>query len=135
METPNFNKDLKKLKELKLPQESYAIFGSGPLAIRGIRDSKDLDILVKKELYGELKKRFPQDTSKHTFNCLAIGNIEIGDNWQGDQKLAEKLISTSEKINNIPFVKLEEVIKFKKELGREKDIKDLKLIEEYPSEK
>jgi len=44
METPNFNIMFTKLKNLNLSISSFALFGSGPLAIRGIRGSKDIDI-------------------------------------------------------------------------------------------
>ena len=49
-----FKELLKKVKELNLPQNQYAIFGSGPLAIRGIRDSNDIDLIVKKKLWNKL---------------------------------------------------------------------------------
>jgi hypothetical protein len=34
-------------------------------------------------------------------------------------------------INGLPFIKLEELIKFKTELGRSKDFDDIRLIEDY----
>ena len=46
----NFKKQLAELKKLNLPNDKYAVFGSGPLAIYGIRDSEDIDIIVKSEL-------------------------------------------------------------------------------------
>lgn len=41
------------------------------------------------------------------------------------------LIDNAEIINGVPFVKLEEVIKWKKAFGRPKDLEDIKRIEEF----
>ncbi|MFH1291164.1 MAG: hypothetical protein ABIH79_01240 [archaeon] len=38
----NFKKQLAELKKLNLPKDKFAIFGSGPLAINGIRDTSYL---------------------------------------------------------------------------------------------
>jgi len=41
------------------------------------------------------------------------------------------LIDNAEIIKNFPFVQLKYVVEWKMKSGREKDIKDVKLIEEY----
>jgi hypothetical protein len=41
------------------------------------------------------------------------------------------LIRNAEIIDGVPFIKLDELIKFKKALGRDKDKKDVELIEQY----
>lgn len=33
-----------KVKKLKLPKNSYVVFGSGPLAAAGIREADDIDM-------------------------------------------------------------------------------------------
>jgi len=43
-------KYLDELKSLNLPKDKFAIFGSGPLAIRNMRENKDIDIIVNREL-------------------------------------------------------------------------------------
>lgn len=45
-----FKKLLAELKELNLPPDKYAIFGSGPLAVHNIKESEDIDIIVKPDL-------------------------------------------------------------------------------------
>ncbi len=59
METPNLDRLLTELKTLNLPLGHFAIFGSAPLAIRGLRDSHDLDIIVSDELYEDLMTSSP----------------------------------------------------------------------------
>ena len=47
----SFSLYLGEVKKLNLPKGKYAIFGSGPLAIRNIRDTHDLDVIVKNDIY------------------------------------------------------------------------------------
>jgi hypothetical protein len=49
-------------------------------------------------------------------------------NYIGDTK---SLIENADIINGFPIIKLEEFIKFKRELGRPKDFDDIKLMERY----
>lgn len=64
---------------------------------------------------------------------LKRGICEVGtDLWFKDYRLdTGTLIKNAEIINGIPFLPLSELIKFKKALGREKDFKDIELIEQY----
>jgi len=50
-------KYLDELKALALPPDQYAVFGSGPMAVRGIREANDLDLIVKESLWDDLRKR------------------------------------------------------------------------------
>jgi len=117
---------LDELRALDLPPGSFAIFGSGPLAVRGWRVAKDLDIIVRKPVWDELAKRFPMN-GKGT--GLAVGHIELFAEWKPWFDDADMLIDTAETIEGLPFVRLEHVITWKKAMGREKDLKDLALIE------
>lgn len=44
------------VKNLNLPLGQYLVAGSGPIAAHGIRDYKDIDILVTENLYNKLMK-------------------------------------------------------------------------------
>ncbi|MFW5853020.1 MAG: hypothetical protein ACOCU8_00070 [Patescibacteria group bacterium] len=41
------------------------------------------------------------------------------------------MIDTAETIANFPFVQLKYVVEWKTQLGREKDLKDIELIQKY----
>ena len=127
------NKFLKKLKELDLPKGKFAIFGSGPICIRGLRETGDLDVIVSEDIFNEFKNRsdFKLEKKKSGNEYLEKDNIELYRNWHPGKWDIEKLIQEAEIIDGFPFVKLEEVLKWKKLKGREKDIKDIKLIEDY----
>lgn len=127
----------KKLKELDLPRGEYVVVG-GAVTAHGIRESEDLDILVTPKLYRHLKKRGFKactcqeciDTSRILLSIKDVDilpNLILGD-YLGDTK---KLIEEADIINGFPFIKLVELIKFKRVLGREKDFKDIELIEQY----
>lgn len=124
---------LKDLKKLNLTKGKFAIFGSGPLAIRGIKESGDLDIIVKPELWNNLAKKYKiekfKDDPKRQF--IKIGKIEIFPSWLPWFKNINELIDSAEFIGGLPYVKLEYVIEWKKGFNREKDKKDIELIEKW----
>lgn len=127
-------KFLEKLKELNLPKRKYAIFGSGPMCIRGLREVGDLDIIVTMDIYNDLKNNpdFKMGHRKKSGNeFLEKDSIEVYKDWHPGDWDVERLIKESETIDDFPFVKLEEVLKWKKLKQRDKDIEDIKLIEEY----
>lgn len=123
-------KFLNELKALKLPPGEYAIFGSGPMAIRGIRDSRDIDIIVKKDLWENLLDKYPESLRDNPI-CLEVGNIEIYKDWMQLTDKIDEMIENAEMIESLPFVKLKYLIEWKMLYGREKDLKDVELINNY----
>ncbi|OHA57473.1 MAG: hypothetical protein A2114_01590 [Candidatus Vogelbacteria bacterium GWA1_51_14] len=122
---------LNQLDELGLPKDQYAITSSGPLAVRGIRPAKDLDLVVSDNLWQELIGRYPV---KDLGLCqsIQIGEIEILGNFKDGQLISsEQQITEADIINSHRYVNLDTIIKFKKLLSRDKDLADIKLIEEY----
>lgn len=127
----SFSLYLEELKDLNLPHGTFAIFGSGPIAIRGLRDSHDLDIIVKDHVYKKLCDAYPNQAKTSPFAFIQIGNIEIGNQWLNSSEHINEMIDTAEIIDGFPFVQLHYVLAWKKQMGREKDLKDVVLIEEY----
>ncbi|KKQ35475.1 MAG: hypothetical protein US52_C0024G0009 [candidate division WS6 bacterium GW2011_GWA2_37_6] len=122
------------LKELNFPLGQYVVVG-GAMAAHGIREAHDLDILVTPNLYERLlNEGWKQCTCEQ---CMKTSRLMLkGDdvdilpnfmykNYIGDTK---SLIDNADIIKGFPFIKLEEFMKFKKELGRQKDVKDIKLM-------
>lgn len=125
-----FKEQLAELEKLDLPKDKYAIFGSGPLAIRGVRDSEDIDIIVKPELWEELIQKYPLEKD----TLIKIGPIEIYKNWSPWFKDTNKLIDDADIFENHRFVKLKYVLIWKRAFNREKDKKDIRAIEKYIKE-
>ena len=120
---------LEELKKINLPKSKFAIFGSGPLAIRNIRKSGDINIIVKEDLWNQLSKKHKVIENK----VIKIGNIEIYKNWKPWLEDTNRLIEDSDIIKGLRFVKLKYVLEWKKKdyRGREKDKKDIQLIEDF----
>lgn len=130
------NKELfKKVKGLNLPIGKYALFGSAPLGIRDLKNCHDVDIIVSEDLWNEYKNK-PEWELKEMPNefkdvYLCNGDIELWKNWRPESWDIESLIKNAEIIEGLPFVKLEEMIRWKKMNGREKDLKDVGVAEDY----
>ena len=120
---------LRKLKRFNLPESKFAIFGSGPLGVRGLRQIRDLDVIVTNDLWAELSAKFPvEDLGTH--KRITLGNIEVLSKPVLDFS-AEDLIAEADVIKGTRFVTLERTLEWKKKMGRKKDIEDVNLIEKY----
>ena len=125
---------IQKIKKLSLPENSYVVFGSGPLLLRGIRGCDDIDLLVSEEIYEKLKLGgWAEKTHCTEKNVLVNGIYEVGKDWVfGNYNPAlGKLLATADRFEGVPFANLEEVLKWKTAYGRKKDHKDIMLIRKY----
>jgi hypothetical protein len=123
-----FEERLDELRKLKLPADKFAVFGNGPLSVRGLKDAIDLHIIVKKDVWDVLDRKF---MARNNFGAIILGNIEVVRDmlqWFDD---LDTLIDDADIIDGIRYVKLEHVLKWKKEMNREKDKNDIKIIEEF----
>lgn len=123
-----------RVKGLNLPKGKYTIFGGGVLEALKIRKGDDTDLVVTKDLYADLKEKgFQEITRLDGTKSLKGNNFDIAENLNcGGYKASTKyLLGKSKMIKGLPFVSLDEIIKFKKCRNSKKDKKDLKLIEQY----
>lgn len=123
-----FDQLLKKLKQLNLPEDQYAIFGSGPMAVRGLKEAKDVDLVVTQKLYDALKQKY---TEIKPGQMIIDGVIEICSPDYSLVDHCEEVIKHSEMIDGFRFMRLDDLLKWKREMGRDKDYKDIKIIEKY----
>ena len=126
-----------KVKELNLPIGEYALFGSAPMGVRGLRECHDIDIIVTEKLWNDYKnksewKLMEIREDNNYFEGLRNDDIELWKDWWPGWNV-DKLIQEAEIIDGLPFVKLEEVIKWKRFRAREKDLKDVEIIEKFKS--
>lgn len=126
---------LEKVRNLNLPEGEYAIFGSGPICVRGLRDNMgDVDLIVRQRLWNQYENNpvWKRVEKNGTIGLQFDGNdIEMWHTWYPGKWDVDKLIDEAEIIDGLPFVRLETVLKWKKMYGRKKDRKDVKLIENY----
>lgn len=127
---------MSKFKELNLPNEECFIYGSGPLGIREIREVNDLDVFVTDDLYEKLKEKYPQSIKE---DKIEIGEIEIypPSMWYWEDKVGdlETVMNRAELFDGARFMLLKDLVILKKEMGRQKDFEDIKLIEDYIKQK
>jgi len=128
------NKELfKKVKDLYLPIGKYALFGSAPLGVRNLKECHDVDIIVSEDLFKEYgnKSEWERGVASSGAERLFSGDIELFRDWRPGEWDVNKIIDEAEIIDGLPFVKLEEMIKWKKIMGRDKDFKDIEIAEKY----
>ncbi len=129
-----FEEIAEKVKKLGLPAGKYALFGSVPLSAHSIRESNDADIIATQDVYDALKakgwneKIYPDGRRMLDSDCFEVGAEWTYGSYNPDPA---RLIAEAETIEGVPVVRLEEVLKWKKAFGREKDLRDVKLIEAY----
>ncbi|MFA5086060.1 MAG: hypothetical protein WC468_00465 [Candidatus Paceibacterota bacterium] len=125
---------LKRVKDLGLPLGEYAVFGSGPMGVRGLREMHDIDLIVSDKIFDEYSEK-PGWMIKEIYgyrDWLKNDDLEIemGRDWHEGRDV-EKMIREADMIDGLPFVELDYLVKWKKFFGREKDLKDVELIEEF----
>lgn len=125
------------VRRLELPASDYAIFGSGPLAIRGIiAECSDLDVLCRGEAWDAVQSKGRKEflpeygVSVVTMSAIAGSDVTFGTEWGIGNFDVDKLIDTAEIIDRIPFVRLEHVVRYKTIRSSAKDLRHLKWLEE-----
>ncbi len=135
-DTERMEELLEQLKKLNLPRDEFAIFGGGPLGIRGLREIKDLDLIVLPGLWEELAQKYPVEETNFggkAYRAHLTDDIEAVSK-PGFGFDAKEVIEKADVIDGIRFVNLETTIEWKRKMGRKKDLEDIRLIEEYLKE-
>lgn len=129
------------LRKLNFPTEQFIVVGSGIMAAKGIRDAYDLDIIVSQELFDSCKNSGWElkpwtRSGRPGKDWLKGDNVDLMIICQcGEEDLyLEDLKKEGEKVNGVWFLSLKQLIKFKREYGRQKDFDDIALMEKYLNE-
>lgn len=120
------------VRALDLPDGQYVVFGSGPLVVRGLREGRDVDLVVTPELYQRLRDTgWSVVTKDDGGELLQHGDVEAMTRLEfpGYRRDPRTLIAAAEHIDGVPFTPLAELRTFKTALGRPKDQVDLDLID------
>jgi len=121
------------LRSLDLPRGDYAVFGSGPLLVRGIiARAGDLDVICRGAAW-ERAQRLGPVREDHGVPVVALfeGAVSLGVRWAVGDVDVDHLIDTAEVIDNLPFVRLEHVVAYKRLAGRPKDREHLRRLKEW----
>ncbi len=133
------------VKSLEFPLGSYIVVGSGHLIALGLKDFKDVDIVVTPEVFAECCRdphweqipwTYPEKIG-HIF--LRQGVVELYEdvNSGSFNPTTDELLERAAIINGVAFVSLEDTLNFKKEYCKKnpKHLADINLIEQYLASK
>ena len=127
----------KRVKELGLPLDQIIIIGSGILDQLGIRQSIDIDVAARSEVLEKLAHDdgWIEKVDKHQRQYLVKcdGSVEVWDGWEIDGRVVEydELLDYAVEYDGVKFVNLDFLRRWKNWRGREKDIQDVRLIDEW----
>ena len=127
-----------KVKALNLPLDQIIVIGSGILDQLGIRPASDIDLAASPDLMknlseesGDWIKKF--DDNQRFYFVKDDGSAEVWDGWEFNGQVVGygELLSQSVEYDDVRFVNLEFLSRWKKWRSREKDVQDVKLIDEW----
>ena len=116
---------IKELNRFPYSKDNYWLLTGGAMVLYGIKEqTSDIDLGCNKKMADMLEH------DGYLFNLSESGNrhfkygdcIEVFENWIND---------TVTLIEDVPVITIAGLIEMKEELGREKDFKDIAIIEEY----
>lgn len=126
---------INEIKKFNLDPNEFIVVGGGILCVLGIRDTNDIDLVVEKKIYNALlgqsgwtEKKWPKGDP-----TISKDICEIGTDWGDDKKVYtyNELRHNSVCIQGINFISLEFLKEWKFNKGREKDKRDVELINKY----
>ena len=123
--------DIKKaISQLSLPDGSFMVVGSGLLDTLGIRAAGDIDLLVSHDVFNNLKhQNYKIQQQEDGSDYISIDRFEIMVDWFGND--LETMRESAVYIDEIPYWSLESMREWKCDHAREKDVRDIALIDEY----
>lgn len=115
---------IKILKDLNLDFNNYLVISGAAMVLLGIKEyTTDIDIAVTEDYYNYLLSNYNcvyERTNEFNNDCYVINNIiNFGIDYYNNEKL---------NILDVPVQTVEDLIKLKEFLHRDKDISDIELI-------
>lgn len=116
---------INRLKNFPYSKDEYWVITGSAMVLYGIRElTHDIDMGCSSKMADQLEKEgyVPTLTESGNRKFVFGDDIEIFENWK---------YGSVERIDGVPVLSLDGLIKMKKSLGREKDYRDIALIEEF----
>jgi predicted nucleotidyltransferase len=133
---------IEKIKDLGLPAGKYLVLGGSVLAVRGIRETRDIDILVLPQVFEQLSREGwtldPEYEKKWNRKRLKKDDFEVYPDLYLERENrfldVSEFIRSADVIDGVPFQPMDHLLMAKREGTRDKDINDVKLIETFLAE-
>lgn len=121
----NKNDIINRLEDLNFDKSGYWVLAGSAMVLHGIRSqTHDIDMGCTKEFADELEMQgyptilMPDGTRRITY----AEDVEIFEDWIFDRVVF---------VDEIPVISLEGLLEMKRSLGREKDMRDVQMIEKF----
>src|SRR3989344_1105022 len=117
------------LKSLGLPADQFMVVSSGALAVRGIREARDIDLIVTESLWDELAAKYPV-SEEHGVERIDLGSdIDLLNPKQSkfgsmSPIPLDELLKEADVFYGVRFINLKHLQVIKQAMGREKDLRD-----------
>ncbi len=117
---------------LQLPATQYVVVGGAALSIRDLRETDDIDLVVTPDLFSSLlrsgwsSKPRPNGKPGLRYDCF---EAYLDVNSDGFSRSTPWLMEHAEVLHGIPCVDLETLIGWKRTYGRDKDLRDVEILE------
>lgn len=127
----------KELTKYNLDESNSVVIGSGILNSLGIRESRDIDAVLEEKTFQNLKINSSLIETQNEYGAKLLTNdsVEFSNRWYidslGIDLSFEDLVQQSSVIDGVRYVDLELLLEIKKLWAREKDLKDVELIQNY----
>lgn len=127
-------KYIKELKKSRVDLKEILVIGSGTLALLGLKSNDDLDLWSTERVFKSLKtNKLWKPIMKHgrLFYETDNGNIEISDVFPCTKGGIEGYLKRAMNVGGINFKSVDDVIAWKRCMGRTKDFQHIRLLEKY----
>jgi hypothetical protein len=124
---------LQRLLDLELPPGDWALFGSGPLLVRGwIDEVGDLDVIVRGPAWERAQQVGTSTELPDGIRVVEIdgGAITVGRAWRYENAPVSELIESAEMLDGIPCVRLPHIVAYKLIADRPKDRRHLAAMQQ-----
>lgn len=119
------------IQALGLPADQFVVVGGASMAIRGLRETFDIDLVVTQWLFDQLVARgWPSKPRPNGQPGLKLGNVEayLDVTTPTCAPDVEWLLANADVEAGIRLVDLDTLIAWKRAYGREKDAMDVELL-------
>lgn len=125
------------IQSLNFPPSQYILIGGAAMAIRGMKETKDIDILVSKELLESLQGKpswhhHPRIIATEEPGLVSSDKlVELYPTIASNTITFDELKAHEEIIEGVPVAHLDDIMRIKEFYHREKDQADVALIAEH----
>lgn len=123
-----------RIASLELPRGQYVVVGGAAMALRGIKETHDVDLVVTPQLFGLLRDSgWQQKPRPNGEPGLKTGCFEayLNVNTPSASPTIQQLIATADSVDGIPVVDIATLMAWKLEYGRAKDARDVELLKAF----